>query len=343
MLFNRRVGKMVVPNSSYALTESGQLFVIGNAKSATMDFYFRGRSVNGRDITILNTESFDKLVSSLTVIPPGGRVILVRDVPLACFKVLESIRPRLSGVSWFIDDDIPGIAEDKTLPSFYRKRLSTWYGKAYSLLERLCDQIWVSTPYLAHKYGLPEQSVIPPLEPQVKVSHKLVRCFYHGSSSHTQEWSFIREVVATVQARNACTWFELIGDHALYKLFRGIPRVNILHPMPWADYLVMTSERSMDIGLAPLMETPFNLARSHTKFLDITRQGAVGIYSELFSNAELIRKQGAGLVVRAELSDWIDAIEALLEEDRSAMLAQARALLHRWQSDFCGLPASYPA
>ncbi|USE36337.1 hypothetical protein [Endozoicomonas sp. SCSIO W0465] len=265
-------------------------------------------------------------------------VILSRDVPIEWLQRIMAIAARLSGVVWFMDDDIPGAVQDKTLPPAYRKRLSGWYNKAYPLLRTLCDKVWVSTPYLAQKYGLPESAVLSPVEPECPVPSPLIRCFYHGSSSHTQEWGFVREVVKLVQARNPHTWFELIGDHGLYRQFRGIPRISILHPMPWPDYLAMTSSRTMDIGLAPLMVTPFNLARSHTKFLDITRQKAVGIYSERFSHAQAIEEAGAGIALPDDPELWVTGIEALLKKNRGVMLNRAQALVTAWQNESNVLP-----
>ena len=186
--------------------------------------------------------------------------------------------------------------------------------------------IWVSTDHLAQKYKLSKTAVLPPIEINYPLNPSIVRCFYHGSSSHYKDWQFVIEVVKEVQNRNSQTWFEFIGDHALYKVCKGIPRVQILHPMQWPDYLAMTSSRTMDIGLAPLAETDFNLARSHTKFLDICRQKAVGIYSRRFSHAEDIEQSGAGLVLGDSVQEWVAGIEYLITTDRQKMYGQAEAL-----------------
>ncbi|WP_172806913.1 hypothetical protein [Endozoicomonas arenosclerae] len=179
---------------------------------------------------------------------------------------------------------------------------------------------------MAEKYHLPQEAVLSPtqIEPEKK---PLVRCFYHGSSSHKEDWNFVLKVIRQVQNRNSNTWFELIGDHSLYKAARGIPRVQVLHPMPWPDYLAMTSSRTMDIGLAPLMDTRFNQSRSHTKLLDICRQNAVGIYSPRFSFAELIQENNAGLIAENTVDSWVIAIEQLIGMEKQDMLSSANRLI----------------
>ncbi len=299
---------------------------MGNTCSATCDFYFRSRKhqiSQYAEIDITNDNQLSQLSDILT---EGTLLILVRDIPLPLLKRLLQENFPVAGIVWFADDDFSAAGLDETLPKPYRKKLQSWYQKAKPYLTRLCSEIWVSTPYLAEKYQLSEKAVLPPVEPKAPVNKPVIRCFYHGSSSHTQEWAFLQKVIESVQARNSNTLFEVIGDHALYKTFRNIPRVQVLHPMSWSDYLIMTSSRAMDIGLAPLMDTPFNLARSHTKFLDICRQQAVGIYSERFPVAESIKTHNAGLVVSDSVEEWVASIECLLSSDRDVLYRNAEKL-----------------
>ena len=334
MIFNRHPQGLFSTLGQSKPVSNSHWVIVGRCESPTTDFYFRSRRglLSGYDE--LDTGNVSLLSQLSSFIPQGAQIVLVRDVPVEWLVQLLKVKHRLSAVVWFMDDDIPGVVKDKTLPPAYRKRLSRWYRKAFPLLESLCDQVWVSTPHLAELYNLPANCVLPPIEPEKTVSNKLVRCFYHGSGSHTQEWDFLYHVISQVQAQNENTWFELIGDHALYKRFKGVPRVTVLHPMPWQDYFTMTSHRTMDIGLAPLLDTPFNRARSHTKFLDITRQGAVGVYSQRFSRAGEIEASGAGVVVSSDGVDvWVVALETLLKTSRRPMFERAQRLSAIWRTE----------
>jgi hypothetical protein len=300
--------------------------IVGNLASATLDLYFRSRSEQMPDYTEFDSQENDNWDNLFAQLSENTCLILVRDVPISLLKKLAKQRNKPASIVWFIDDDIPASGTDKTLPKAYKKRLENWYRKAWPHLSGLCNNVWVSTPYLAEKYGLAENAVLPPVDLK-KTDLNLVRCFYHGSSSHQQEWVFVIEFIKQAQQRFPDTWFELIGDHSLYKQLRNVPRINILHPMQWQNYLAMTSSRSMDIGLVPLFDSPFNLARSHCKLLDITRQNAVGIYSELVAYSNEIGQMNAGIVVANKMELWLEALAVLLQKDRDVMLGNAQHLI----------------
>ncbi|WP_422409229.1 MULTISPECIES: hypothetical protein [unclassified Endozoicomonas] len=322
----KRSPKLFKPEAQYTHDWNGEVVVVGKASTPTIDFYFRNRSHQVQKYTEIDISRDDFQAQLSNSITTGCLIILVRDVPLNTLKYLIDATVMPTGVIWFIDDDIPGAHLDVTLPSSYRKRLSSWYKKTKPLLTKVCDRVWVSTTHLAEKYQLPAEAVLSPTQIETE-RLPLVRCFYHGSSSHKEDWSFVLSVIRKVQSRNLNTWFELIGDHSLYKAARGIPRVQILHPMPWPDYLTMTASRTMDIGLAPLMNTSFNHSRSHTKMLDICRQNAVGIYSARFPLSKKIKESNAGLIVDDRVDSWVEAIEHLIQLDKQDMLNNANQLI----------------
>lgn len=313
----------------YQRDDSSHRVIIANANSSTYDFYFASRQCSEPHFSIINIEEDGYFEKLREVLVNSCSFILVRDVPLSILEYLARHGEMVNGVTWFFDDDIPGAAEDIALPKAYRKKLAIWYRKAWPFLEALCDEIQVSTAWLAAKYQLGAENILSPLEPIVHFEVQPVRCFYHGSGSHTKDWSFILDVARKVQTRNDNIWFEFIGDHALYKSCRDIPRVQVFHPMKWSDYLAFTASRTAEIGLAPLMNNEFNLARSHTKFLDICRQGAVGIYSRRFSHADDIESHHAGLILDDSVDAWVQGIEYLAKKSRKQMLDNAMQLRSR--------------
>lgn len=314
--------RLFQPAGVYTKQWSGDIVVIGNCLSPTMEFYFRSRRNEVRNYSEFHINSNEKLQDVISI---GCAVILVRDTPLSILEKLLLYKKDISDVVWFIDDDIPGASGDSSLPVAYKKRLSGWYRKAKPYLASLCSKVSVSTEWLASKYNLSKSSVLSPLDPEIK-QQSVIRCFYHGSSSHAQDWDFVVEVAQKVQTRNSNISFEFIGDHALYKRCKNIARVQILHPMQWQDYLSLTGSRTMDIGLAPLLDNPFNKARSHTKFLDICRQGAVGIYSSSFPLSTEIKGFNAGLVLPNNPDSWVVGIEQLALANLDPMRVGAESL-----------------
>ncbi|MBV7316269.1 hypothetical protein [Shewanella sp. NIFS-20-20] len=289
-------------------------WVLSKLNTPTMDFYFRSRRQQ--------LPGYHELDASILPAPnsplwhsPNSVLILVRDVPLSVLERLLVSPKRPAHIVWFMDDDIPGAGADPSLPDGYRRRLANWYQQAAPMLQQLCCQVWVSTAALAQKYQLTNDWILAPKQ-IVAEQLQFIRCFYHGSSSHTLEWQFMQTLVSAVQARYPQLSFELIGDIQVNKGFRHLPRVSILHPMSWPNYLALIQSRTMDIGLVPLFDSPFNRARSHCKLLDIARQGAIGIYSSRVSHSELIASNNAGLVVGDSVEEWLHAIDVAINADR---------------------------
>ncbi|MCF1432161.1 MAG: hypothetical protein LPH20_15340, partial [Shewanella sp.] len=233
-----------------------QTWIVGKLTTPTVDFYFRSRQANfdGYQEVDVNTLLSDPSHPFWSA--KQNKVILIRDVPIELLKRLVKLHEQRH-IVWFTDDDIPGAHRDASLPKLYKKRLAGWYRKAKPILANICSEVWVSTRALAETYGLPDTAVLPPLQlPAAALA--TVRCFYHGSGSHTLEWAFVIKLIALIQQKYSYTWFELIGDHTLYRQVRHIPRVTVLHPMSWPNYQAHIGSRPMDIGLAPLFDSPFN-------------------------------------------------------------------------------------
>lgn len=300
-------------------------WLVGRLDTPTVDFYFRSRYENQVDFYEVDIHELDDDAHPFWL-GKYDRVVLVRDVPInLLIKLKTSCHQRQ--VIWFIDDDIPSVVDDHTLPKAYRRRLSSWFNQAHNTLSQICSDIWVSTSYLAQRYQLPNSCILPPLQIS-RMKPATVKCFYHGSASHTLEWKFIVKLIGNIQRKYKNVSFELIGDHAIYKKVKHIPRVTVLHPMSWRNYQAHISNRSMDIGFAPLFASPFNSARSHCKLLDIQRQGAIGIYSSIFPKSHEIIDMTAGIVADNNISSWLDAFEYALNSDRKLIHKNSEKMIN---------------
>jgi hypothetical protein len=76
-----------------------------------------------------------------------------------------------------------------------------------------------------------------------------------------------------------------------------------------------------------MLDHPFNQSRSYTKFFDITRAGAVGVYAKPGPWQHLIDHEKNGLLCPMESQAWVDAILALAAnapEVRQALVQNAQ-------------------
>jgi glycosyltransferase involved in cell wall biosynthesis len=191
----------------------------------------------------------------------------------------------------------------------------------------LCSEIWVSTPELANRYARFSPRLLEPnyVESKTAGEEKSVY-FYHGTWAHRREIEWLVPVVRQVQEAIPEAWFEIMGTDRVRRLYRGIPRVRVVHPMPWKDYLAYAGTVTYQVGLAPCFDTEFNRARSHSKLFDITRMGAAGIYANVTPYREKVIHGETGYLCTNEPDKWVAALTRLLndEELRTSLCLNAR-------------------
>jgi len=263
--------------------------------------------------------------------PPGGLagavVVFVRYVPAAWRRQVQAERSRLAGLVYFIDDDVLDAQSWAGMPWRYRYKLHRLGARHRSWLRQQA-QLWVSTEWLERKYAAwaPQR-----VNPQPLAGAGTCRVFYHGSASHGAEIRWLRPVMEQVLLRSPAISFEIIGGQDVYRLYRNLPRVTVVHPMKWPAYEAFVDQPGRHIGLAPLLELPFNRARSSTKFYDITRAGAPGIYAAGAVYGNFVRDGVEGRVLPMDPAAWTEAILQLAadQELRLAMVANARAVIRR--------------
>jgi len=257
----------------------------------------------------------------------GDLVVLSRYAPKAWQAVLARQAPRLAGLVYFMDDDLLDPAALQALPADYARRLQSLATSQRAWLEHHTDALWVSTPALQHKYAALNPTVIPLAPgPALRGPRPVVRLAYHGTASHGEDLAWLREVVASLQQACDLTHVELSGNHAVHKAWRDLPRVTVLHPMSWPNYLAWTATHPADIGLAPLLPGPFNAARGAVKFHDYARMGATGLYADVAPYRGYVRDGVDGLLLPMEPQAWVRAILALVADTPRRQALQAAAV-----------------
>ncbi len=226
-----------------------------------------------------------------------------------------------------MDDDIPSALRAPELPFRYAIKTAWRYARTRRLLGQLCGEVWVSTPELASRYAPFSSRIVEPnyVESKSAGGEKAVY-FYHGTWAHRREIEWLVPVVRQVQEAIPGAWFEIMGTDRVRHLYRGIPRVRVVHPMPWRDYLAYSGTVKYQVGLAPCFDTEFNRARSHSKLFDITRMGAVGIYSNVMPYREKVVHGQTGYLCENEPDKWVEVLKRLLNDKdlRSSLYLKAK-------------------
>jgi len=267
--------------------------------------------------------TFNQLPSAQQIC--GATIIFIRYVPKNWQQFVSSNRQNIRNVIFFMDDDLFDLRATQGTPLRYRYKLAKLSTVRQSWLVKTQASLWVSTPYLMKRYSKWNPVLIVPRA--ISDSKQTTRVFYHGSASHQDEIQWLYTVMSEVLAANQNISFELIGDYVVNKQYKQLPRTTVLHPMDWPSYKNLLQQPGRHIGLAPLLNKPFNQARSHTKFFDITLCNAVGIYADHPAYQSIVKHQENGFLLPMNSKTWADAILQLSQNEslRNEMLKTAKA------------------
>ncbi|MDP5137504.1 glycosyltransferase family 1 protein [Rheinheimera baltica] len=277
----------------------------------------------------LNCTKIEKY--SLTTLPTlrpyeKVHVIFVRYISSVWRTWFSENVQHIQKAEYFIDDDIFDLRAFKSLSLRYAFKLFRFgfYNKSWVACNPI--NLLVSTPFLAKKYHDLNPTVINPAPPPMQIPQLTV--FYHGSASHRRDIQWLKPVVEQVVKQCEHVSFEFIGPSFVNELFRGVERTHVLFPMSWQNYNALLSRGARHIGLAPLLPDAFNAARAPTKFYDITRAGACGIYAKHPVYENIIKHQVNGILLPMDEQQWVDHIVMLSQDtvSRGKLEREAKAL-----------------
>jgi len=255
-------------------------------------------------------------------------VIFVRYIPWQWKKLLAQHSAK--EVYLFIDDDLLDFRAWAGLPVHYQWKLFRLSYIHQRWLKSIGGKLLVSNPYLQQKYAQWGAIGIEPKPVASTEKDTQITVFYHGSGSHKADIQWLYPVIESVITSNESVCFQIIGDASVNKQFRCLERVNVLHPMPWVTYRQFLKSGRFDIGLAPLLDSHFNRARSYTKFFDITMAGAVGIYTQNSVYQDIVQHQVNGLLLPMDQQVWAAELSALVSDPvlRAQLFEQASQTYH---------------
>lgn len=297
-----------------------KIYIVEERPNPTTDLYilptFLGQ---GKEVVKLSLNALPKLKADTTF-----SIVFVRYVSPLWKRFLNQHRSQLVDLVFFMDDDLFDLAATKGTPLRYRHKLYKLAFKHQAWLKLMNARLWLSTPHLMEKYEswkpvqvLPRPVAQPP---------EVITVFYHGSSSHKREIHWLYDVMKLVLEQDERISFEIIGGKDVNRQYKSLPRTIISHPMSWQTYTRWLAQPGRTIGLAPLLDEPFNHARSYTKFFDITQAGAVGLYAEASQYSEVVEHGSNGYLLPMDKEVWAHTILKLASNtlQRNEMLANAR-------------------
>ncbi len=289
--------------------------IISSGNSATLAYWFSSCQ-NNPDFTFLSNDYLSNLDKFNTI-------IIVRYLPLRFLYDIQLLKKKGIKIVLFIDDNLFSNIFSFNLPFIYKFRL--WY-KIYRFknsIHKYITDIWVTnhnllseTKKCLNKNPINIEVLSSDHLSNLSFRKKIFNLYYFGSSSHIQELDWLVSLFKELQLyRNDCLIHIILNKKWVHK-FSKIPRIIIYQPMAWETFFMDSCNKNIDIALVPNFSSRFNDCRSPTKFFDIIRMKAVGIYSCTPPYLGFIRNRIDGYLLPNNIECWIEKINHLLDDEQ---------------------------
>jgi tetratricopeptide (TPR) repeat protein len=250
----------------------------------TGDFYYRTIApgigmASCEGVHVVNLVHFHRLRPELTL---DADVLVLNNICDA--DLLPVIRDRKAQgkvTVYELCDDLEALPPTSPMRAFYHQSNNMLLIKR---LAHYCDALQFSSPELKRKYGylnskccvFPNQVLAPPLQ-RTQESRETVIVGWGGSTGHLHDMAKISDrLVRWIKSRDNVHLYLMCAD-PIWELFEALPEDRKKRFVTGSidDYYSFVSR--LDIGIAPLEDTPFNRSRSDVKFLEYAACGVVAV------------------------------------------------------------------
>jgi len=163
------------------------------------------------------------------------------------------------------------------------------------------------TPIHILENNLPESP--PPFEQLWQETDAVIRIGLAGSLGHFSDYMALRPVLQELVRRSPNIVVHLMGNESLPQIL-GLPeektRFTLWGPMEkYFDFW-----KPVHIGLAPLLDTPYNICRSDVKALEISSRAAFPLLSDSLPYRKFVAK--TGVPVFSKFVEMLPIVERLI-------------------------------
>jgi O-antigen biosynthesis protein len=226
--------------------------------------------------------------------------------PFSMAKILDYLKEQKIKIVYDIDDMLDLIDENN--PNYYavKKDLGS-----FNQMINYADEITVATPYIKEvltkrtttKITVLPNCYIPEEWNFQRIPHEEIRIGFAGSATHVSDLVDILPAIKNLQSKYNIKFYIMgFGHHTYDQWFRDYRytstekgKIDLIKLdkhlkeikfewVPFVNYKLypkVLTELSLDIGLCPLKDTPFNRCRSASKAMEYNLSGALVLSSHV--------------------------------------------------------------
>ena len=137
--------------------------------------------------------------------------------------------------------------------------------------------------------------------------------YFSGSITHDQDFEIVRSAIVKLMETYDNVRLCLVGEITLPEQFKRFKdRVVINKLVSWEKLPRLIS--SVDINIAPLVDTLFNRAKSENKWVEAALVGVPTIASNVGAFARMIENEKTGILCENIEEDWYAAMERFVRD-----------------------------
>ena len=225
---------------------------------------------------------------------------------------------------YVVDDDIPSGLTDPSLSMEYRKRLESQYRQFFRPMLQAADCIVTSSETLMEKFSVhSETRLLNPVWHRSPLDslgaggavgrRTVIRIVHLGAMSHASDLLLILPALKQLLRDRHDVEFTSFIDLPEIRNLGEAARVKIKRMQTWNHYKRWVGSERFDLALYPVLDTPFNNARSVNKFIEHALVGAIGIYSETWTQSRKIQDRKNGFLACNTPDGWLAAMDSAIE------------------------------
>ncbi|WP_420136646.1 glycosyltransferase [Sphingomonas sp.] len=272
-------------------------------------------------------------------VPPCD-ICIVQRAALPSVRAVDALVARLGtlGAALIVDVDDAFVAMGDHPEAASYRPLNAAIERAIAA----SAESWFSTPELAHLYGhvAHRHAVIPNgLDPRLwrdwrraraePFRQEKVRMLYMGTATHAADFGSIRPALEQLASERAGQF-----DLTVIGIAPDIAPADWLHRLsppaeaiPYARFVRWLRDQGpFDLGLAPLVDTAFNRAKSDIKLLDYAALGLLPVVQD----CPAYRGDDKAADIAVYASDWLQTLRDVMDDRDHARDRAAAATSYLW-------------
>lgn len=259
----------------------------------------------------------NSLVRLLKDLPNWDVIWVARPSHNAILPIIREARRLGKTVLVDIDDWLLEVPAEHSDAQFFRQRVTQ---AALRTALQLANAVTVSTPLLAERcveIGM-QANVLPNAINLQQFTHKLgegkhITIAFCGTVTHVEDMSLISIPLLQVLQQ----WpdsVRVVSVGCSIPGLEGLQGYTHYGYVAASEYARFLSSLHIDIGLAPLHDTPFNRAKSDIKYLEYSALGATTIASSVLPYKDSVHCDRGLLVEPNTPQAWFAAISQVVED-----------------------------